>query len=198
MTQTNMTQLADKWMKQTAKDIKSINKMLTSLDNDCDETKEFRKLANWMIKGQYSPHDYMDSLHVSFGSNSEQTEFILSQIKHALTDDGDISFVKMFGNKKLIRVFMCFRHHKSEGFRSFCLKENKNIIETHMRLNKDSCEIFEQFSHKAPQKLLTTDDFTFISHHNPEQFILEFENLQKDTKELREKQIAFINQARMK
>lgn len=60
------------------------------------------KLALWMLETEHNPYGYLDQGYAKYTSTAEGFEILLSMLHHALYDDGDVTFVTVNKEPKII------------------------------------------------------------------------------------------------
>lgn len=178
--------LQEQWKKSFEKSVNSIKDCLTAQADDYQDMAEFRTLANWMLTTNVSSYEFMPSGYQNYSFDPYSTDSVLRLIHHALLDDGDVSFVTMKHNDKILRVFMMFCCRHEDYFTHYCLKENASTINMKIdfakRTNSVRQSMKNQLSnnpHLELQLVPEEKDFVFVAHRNPLQFIQEVEDLEK-------------------
>lgn len=177
--------LQQQWKNSFEKAISSIQDCLIPQNNDCEDMQEFRQLCSWLMNTEVSTYQFMPHGYQNFRSDPYSTNNLLNLIHHALLDDGDISFVTMKLDDKIMRVFMMFCCRHEDYFTHYCLKENSQSIRLHIDFAKRTNSVRESMKEKYPnnkqlslRKVPEEKDFVFVSHRNPLQFIQEVEALE--------------------
>ena len=185
--------LKEQWNNSFDKAVASIEDFLTPHSNDYQELTELKTLCSWLITTQVSAYDFMPNGYKNFCSDPYSTNSLFKLIAHALLDDGDISFVTMKLDDKIMRVFMIFCCRQEDYFTNYCLKENSQSIRMHIDFSKRTNSVRESMKEKYPhnkqlslRKIPEEKDFVFVAHHNPLQFIEEVEALASFEKQQRE------------
>lgn len=191
MTIENLTKQWDKSFEKSKKEIKAF---ITPRFNQSQEESNFITLALWLLENPYNPAEYLSSFHYNFRSNPFETNSFLSELNHALIDDGNVSFVKMFVKNELKRIFIIFKedddlYSKTNSFMNACKEENKSFINSTIDMNAALMNALKKNDY------ISINDFTFESHNEPLKFINDFENFQLKEKELNEKRKQNINKA---
>lgn len=184
--------LQKKWAKSFEQTIKSIENSITPSSQDDKELSQFKILSNWLITTDITPYAFLSEKEAQYLSNPFDTDKLLKKIHHALTDDGDISFVKTIlknnkNEEEIINVFMIFQHSKEDSFRENCLKINKHVIRNYIGSAQSSQRLHKFAIDKnlplksQPNKVPLIEDFIFLSHTKPLQFVQEVELLKLKT-----------------
>lgn len=61
-------------------------------------------LVNWMLNSDDNPYSYLDDEHAHLLSTAEGFSFLSSILHHALVDDGDVTFLSVDGQPKILFV----------------------------------------------------------------------------------------------
>lgn len=177
--------LQEQWKKSFEKAVSNIQNCLTAQPDDYEDMLEFSKLANWLLTTNVSSYEFMPSGYQNYSFDPYSTDSLLHLIRHALLDDGDISFVTMKHNDKVLRVFMMFCCRHEDYFTHYCLKENSSTINMKIDFAKRTNNVRESMKSQFPdnthlelQTVPEEKDFIFTAHRNPLQFIQEVEDLE--------------------
>lgn len=179
-----MKKIINEWKKSFEDAVASIEDSITPQAHDDSQTTKFRQLAQWMLKSEHSPYDYMSLGHQSFKSTPYATDFSLNMLHHALVDDGDIAFVTFKVEGETQKVFMIFADRHDNNFDKLCREENKTAIDSFIHMRESYMNVMNNMKQKFPDKELTTvsslkdSDFTFNAHSDPLLFIKEVEDFQ--------------------
>ena len=156
----------------------SVERAITPAPDDDPEISGFKALSKWMMETTYNTYSFMPQGYESYRSNPFEADSIISLIHHALIDDGEISFVKMIHNNKVVRVFMTFIWQHEDNFNQHCIDENKPLIDS---MIKGSQRFRDFMAKNNPPKFLTekpnveVKDFKFVVHRDPVQFVKDVE-----------------------
>lgn len=171
--------LKDDWKTSFEEAIQSIENSLKVQPHDCSQTSEFRTFANWLMTTSHSSYDFLPNHWVSYKSNPYESDLLLSHIHHALLDDGEISFVTMKLEDKILRVFIVFDCAYEDYFQKICYEENQSMINSFINGRESMNRVLSSLKEQYPEKNVTLkpviykEDFSFTFHRKPLQFIEE-------------------------
>lgn len=168
-----MNQLHEKWNQSFQETLIKIQTYLTSQENDSQEKKQFRLLANWMMETEINPYSFMPEKFTNFKDNPYQTKDTLALLQHAMVDDGDVSFVKMSIGDKVERVFMIFAWSKEDNFIKICQEANHLFIQSMINGSCSRHELLKKLQRKDIPPQLTLEDVKFTVINTVEDFIKE-------------------------
>lgn len=181
----SLQELTQNWTTSFKEAISSIEEYITPQSSDYKDLSEFRTLSKWLLETPISGYDFMPHGYTGYRYEPYSTTGLLSLIHHALIDDGEVSFVKMNYKNETLRVFMIFTWHNEDNFRDLCLKENNSLINMITDYSEKTQKILTIMKEKYPdneklntQPISELEDFTFVTHRNPVQFIEEVENFE--------------------
>lgn len=102
--------------------ITNINRFLHIPKNQHDYSMV--SLVKWMMETDANPYSYLPHNWAGSTNNAEMFSSLLHTIHHALYDDGDITFVTVNGEPRIVFVW---KHE--ENFRNYVLSDTEKDIE---------------------------------------------------------------------
>lgn len=178
--------LTQGWTTSFQEALSSIELSITPQPNDYKDLSEFRILSKWLLETPLSGYDFMPRGYTGYRYEPYSTDSLLNLLHHALIDDGEVSFVKMNYKNETLRVFMIFAWRHEDNFRDLCLQENTSLINMIKDHSETTQKILTIMKEKYPendkintQPIAELEDFTFVTHRHPLQFIEEVENFEK-------------------
>lgn len=148
----------------------SINELDVYLSDDIYSYKEgFMQLSNWLISEPMQ--DYCKKGHCvapfykEYLDDPIEAEGLLSNIIHALIDDGEIGFVSIKVEEDFKKFYIVHRDRFDKEFKKQCREENKEFIENYIKKRE------EDIANGSDFKELKTSDFVFRVHRDPLLFI---------------------------
>ena len=130
----NFTKLSDAWLVSYNDSISLISEYLTDAESDGIDEQKFKKLANWLMELDENPYGYLPENWASFRDNPFTCLDFLRNIHHAMTDDGDVAFVTVKIDNRIIAVRLEFLdHHDIETIKQ--APAISDLISTYTRSN---------------------------------------------------------------
>lgn len=105
----------------------SYKEAVTQIKQFLEETKHepsMRGLVKWMMETDANPYAYLPHAWAGSTGSAESFVSLLNHIHHAVYDDGDITFVTVNGEPRIVFVW---RHQ--ENFRDYVLSEQEKHME---------------------------------------------------------------------
>lgn len=171
-------ELKEIWTGHCDEAIKSIDNILSTTPNN-KEAEDFLTLVNWLLFTNINPYSFLPKEYAEYKYNPSVALELIDKLKYTLLD-GDVSFVKMFYDNKLWRVFMIFVDSSNPNFNSYCIKENYWTVDS-ILYGAESVLRMKEYKLKKSgilcdnYKISTAKDIQFISHKDPKQFIADIE-----------------------
>lgn len=190
----NIEEIKKEWELSFQKTVKEIDNLVKPNLKDSIETCSFKLLARWLIENGNQYYEHLPNYYENFISDPFKTQQFMHQLHNAIVDDGEVSFVNMYQEDKVIRVFMIFKWDDDESFLKMCQDENQIMIDSIIRARTSISNFFHTLQEKYPEKkifqkpLLDIKSFTFESHGNPEQFMKDCEIFHKNKVKTAEEQ----------
>jgi hypothetical protein len=96
-----------------------------------DEPSDMNELAAWLMTTDANPYSYLEQGYAGMMSTAEGCAGLLETIHHAVYDDGDITFVTVDDEPRIV-----FAHRFDEGFRDVVLCRQEKEIEKRLIFGK--------------------------------------------------------------
>jgi hypothetical protein len=100
--------------------IELINKFLQTSKYE----PQINGLVQWMLETDANPYSYLPHNWAGSTTSAEAFASLLRMISHAVYDDGDITFVKVDGEPRIV-----FASEHEDDFRDYVLSEQEKAIE---------------------------------------------------------------------
>lgn len=177
--------LKSQWQSSFDEAIQSIENHIKPQPHHNKDEQQHVELAQWLLSTSVSPYDFLPNGWHNFRSEPFSTDSLLSVIHHALVDDGEICFVSLKLEDKILRHFIMFYPSYEDGFKQACFNENQNIIQSYINGRESHVRVMNSMIEKFPDKnftsqpLITEKDFSFETHNNSSLFIQQVESLEK-------------------
>lgn len=88
-----------------------------------DDEYEFGVLARWMLTTDVNPYCYLPENWAGATESAEQFSMLLKYLHHALFDDGDVEFVTVNGEPRIV-----FTHRFDDNFEDAVLSEAEKTL----------------------------------------------------------------------
>lgn len=93
--------------------------------------ESMKGLVHWMMETNANPYSYLPEQWAGCVNSAEGFAGLLHYIHHAVEDDGDICFVKVNGEPRIV-----FAHPYDKGFKDKVLTNQEKVIEKRPILGK--------------------------------------------------------------
>ena len=102
---------------------KAYREALKNIAAFCDDL-ELGELTRWMLETDANPYAYLPEGWASALETAEGFSSLLNHIHHAVYDDGDITFVTVNGEPRIV-----FAHQADSDFREAVLSQQEKDLE---------------------------------------------------------------------
>lgn len=89
-----------------------------------EEPKSMTELVKWLMTTDANPYSYLNHEWAGMTESAENMVVLLNYIHHAVVDDGDITFVKVNGEPRIV-----FAHQFDDCFRDVVLSRHEKEME---------------------------------------------------------------------
>jgi hypothetical protein len=96
-----------------------------------DEPSDMNELAAWLMTTDANPYSYLEQGYAGMMSTAEGCAGLLETIHHAVYDDGDITFVTVDDEPRIV-----FAHKHDDNFRKLVLYVQEQEIEKRLIFGK--------------------------------------------------------------
>jgi hypothetical protein len=102
-----------------------------SIQRFIDDPSDMNEFAAWLMDTDANPYSYLEQGYADLMSTAEGCAGLLETIHHAVYDDGDITFVTVDDQPRIV-----FAHRFDEGFRDVVLCRQEKEIEKRLIFGK--------------------------------------------------------------
>jgi len=102
-----------------------------SIKRFIDDPSDMNELAAWLMTTDANPYSYLQECYADRMSTAEGCDGLLAIIHHAVYDDGNITFVKVDNQPRIV-----FAHKHDDNFRKLVLYVQEQEIEKRLIFGK--------------------------------------------------------------
>ena len=103
---------------------KNYDEAVQTINTFLEGPESMTELTKWLMTTDANPHSYLDHFWAGMSATAEGMADLLNYIHHAVVDDGDITFVKVNGEPRIV-----FAHRFDDYFRDVVLSKQEKEME---------------------------------------------------------------------
>ena len=103
---------------------KNYDEAVDTINSFLEGPDSMNELAKWLMTTDANPYSYLDHTWAGISQTAEGMANLLNYIHHAVVDDGDITFVKVNGEPRIV-----FAHQFDDFFRDVVLSRHEKEME---------------------------------------------------------------------
>lgn len=103
---------------------KSYDEAIETINQFMEAPESMTELTKWLMTTDANPHSYLTQSWAGMSETAEGMADLLNYIHHAVVDDGDITFVKVDGEPRIV-----FAHPSDDYFRDVVLNSQEKQFE---------------------------------------------------------------------
>jgi hypothetical protein len=111
--------------------IKSFEEAIETIDMFANTPSDFNELVKWMLETDANPYSYLGEVYGKCFDSAEAFAGMLQTLHHAVVDDGDVCFITVNGQPRIVFAFF-----GDEGFENYALSSTEKRMKEQGILGK--------------------------------------------------------------